>query len=216
MSGLLVISTYTIFAYMKELTPVQKRVFDFLDRFITENGFPPTYAEISHQFKFQVGMVQQVIGALLKKGYIEKDPNTARGLRLIKSEPYRASAVSIPLYGSVAAGEPIFASDNVQGSVTLDASRKINYENLFALKIKGESMIDAGILDNDFVIVRKQSSADDGNIVVALVGDEATVKKLRKKRNKVYLEPANSRYKTIEKPFQILGKVIELRRKVTS
>jgi repressor LexA len=201
---------------MKELTPVQKRVFDFLDRFITENGFPPTYAETSRHFGFQVGMVQQVFGALLKKGHIEKDPNTARGIRLVKSEPYRASAVSIPLYGSVAAGEPIFASDNVQGTVTLDASRKLNYENLFALKVKGESMIDAGILENDFVIVRKQSNADDGSIVVALVGDEATVKKLRKKRNKVYLEAANPRYKPIDKPFQILGKVIELRRKVTS
>lgn len=201
---------------MKELTPVQKRVYDFLDRFIAESGFPPTYAETSKHFGFQVGMVQQVISALLRKGYIEKDPNTARGIRLIKSGTSWASAVAIPLYGSVAAGEPIFASDNVQGSVTIDASRKLNYENLFALKVKGDSMINAGILENDFVIVRKQSSADDGNVVVALVGDEATVKKLRKKKSKVYLEAANPRYKPIEKPFQVLGKVIELRRKVTS
>jgi repressor LexA len=201
---------------MKELTPVQKRVFDFLEKFITEKGFPPAYAEISRRFGFQVGMVQQVIGALLRKGYIEKDPNIARGIRIIKFDTPRASAVSIPLYGNVAAGEPILATDNVQGHVTVDASRKLNYENFFALKVKGDSMIDAGILENDTVIVRKQSSADDGNIVVALVGDEATVKKLRKKKNRVYLEPANPRYKPIEKPFQLLGKVIEIRRKVVS
>jgi repressor LexA len=201
---------------MKELTPIQKKVFEFIESFINENGFPPTYAEISHRFGFQVGMVQQVMRALLKKGKIEKDPFLARGIRLIKPEGPKMNSVPIPLYGNVAAGEPIFASDNVQGYMSLDLTRKINTENLFALRIKGESMIDAGILEDDMVIVKKQHDADDGNIVVALVGDEATVKKLRKKRNKVYLEPANPKYKPIEKPFKVIGKVIEIRRRLVS
>ena len=201
---------------MKELTPIQKKVFEFIESFINENGFPPTYAEISHRFGFQVGMVQQVMRALLKKGKIEKDPFLARGMRLIKPEGPKMNSVPIPLYGNVAAGEPIFASDNVQGYMSLDLTRKINTENLFALRIKGESMIDAGILEDDMVIVKKQHDADDGNIVVALVGDEATVKKLRKKRNKIYLEPANPKYKPIEKPFKVIGKVIEIRRRLVS
>ena len=201
---------------MKELTPIQKKVFEFIESFINENGFPPTYAEISHRFGFQVGMVQQVMRALLKKGKIEKDPFLARGMRLIKPEGPKMNSVPIPLYGNVAAGEPIFASDNVQGYMSLDLTRKISPEHLFALRIKGESMIDAGILEDDMVIVKKQHDADDGNIVVALVGDEATVKKLRKKRNKIYLEPANPKYKPIEKPFKVIGKVIEIRRRLVS
>jgi repressor LexA len=201
---------------MKELTPIQKKVFEFIESFINDNGFPPTYAEISNRFGFQVGMVQQVMRALLKKGKIEKDPFLARGIRLIKPDMPKMNSVPIPLYGNVAAGEPIFASDNVQGYMSLDLTRKINTENLFALRIKGESMIDAGILEDDTVIVKKQHDADDGNIVVALVGDEATVKKLRKKRNKVYLEPANPKYKPIEKPFKVIGKVIEIRRRLVS
>jgi repressor LexA len=201
---------------MKELTPIQKKVFEFIESFINDNGFPPTYAEISDRFGFQVGMVQQVMRALLKKGKIEKDPFLARGIRLIKPEGPRMNSVPIPLYGNVAAGEPIFASDNVQGYMSLDLTRKISPEHLFALRIKGESMIDAGILEDDMVIVKKQHDADDGNIVVALVGDEATVKKLRKKRNKVYLEPANPKYKPIVKPFKVIGKVIEIRRRLVS
>ena len=100
--------------------------------------------------------------------------------------------------------------------MSLDLTRKISPDHLFALRIKGESMIDAGILEDDMVIVKKQHDADDGNIVVALVGDEATVKKLRKKRNKVYLEPANSKFKPIDKPFKVIGKVIEIRRRLVS
>jgi repressor LexA len=201
---------------MKELTPIQKKVYDFIESYISENGFPPTYAEISRQFRFQVGMVQQVIRALLKKGHIEKDPFLARGMRIIKPGMPKMNSAAIPLYGNVAAGEPIFASDNVQGYMSIDITRRINTENVFALKVKGDSMIDAGILEDDMVIVKKQHDADDGTIVVALVGDEATVKKLRKKRTKIYLEPANSRYKPIEKPFKVIGKVIEIRRKLIS
>lgn len=199
---------------MKELTPIQKKVFDYIESFISQNGFPPTYAEISDKFGFQVGMVQQVIRALLKKGKIEKDPFLARGIRLVKALGIqKLNSVAIPLYGNVAAGEPIFASDNVQSYMSIDLSRRINSENLFALRIKGESMIDAGILEDDMVIVKKQHDADDGDIIVALIDDEATVKTLRKKRNKAYLEPANRRYKPIFKPFKMLGKVIEVRRR---
>jgi repressor LexA len=199
---------------MKELTPIQKKVFEFIESFINQNGFPPTYAEISDKFGFQVGMVQQVMRALLKKGKIEKDPFLARGIRLLKAPGIqKLNSVAIPLYGNVAAGEPIFASDNVQGYMSIDLTRKINTENLFALRIKGESMIDAGILEDDMVIVKKQHDADDGDIIVALIDDEATVKTLRKKRNKAFLEPANRRYKPITKPFKMLGKVIEVRRR---
>lgn len=118
------------------------------------------------------------------------------------------------MYGNVAAGEPIFANDNVQGYVTLERNKKGHHIH-FALKVKGDSMIDAGIYDGDIVIVRKQDSADDGDIVIALLDDEATVKTLRNSKIKAYLEASNSRYKSIvDKPFTVIGKVIELRRQI--
>ncbi len=105
-----------------------------------------------------------------------------------------------------------FANDNIQGYVTMEKNSK-GHQIHFALKVKGESMIDSGIYDGDIVIVRKQDTAEDGEIVIALLDDEATVKTLRNKRIKAYLEASNSKYKSIiNKPFQIVGKVIELRR----
>nr|HMS65845.1 S24 family peptidase [Ignavibacteria bacterium] len=111
-----------------------------------------------------------------------------------------------------AAGDPIFASDNIQGYVTMEKNTR-GHQIHFALKVKGESMVDSGIYDGDIVIVRKQDTADDGEVVIALLDDEATVKTLRNKNIKAYLEASNSKYKSIiDKPFQIIGKVIELRR----
>ena len=203
---------------MDKLTTKQQRILNFIEKHRIEHTYPPTLKEIGEKFNITIGTVQDNIYALQKKGYLERKKDIARGFKVIKSdeeksfEKMRSDVNLIPLYGNVAAGEPIFANDNIQGYVTMEKNKK-GHQIHFALKVKGESMIDSGIYDGDIVIVRKQDTAEDGEIVIALLDDEATVKTLRNKRIKAYLEASNSKYKAIiNKPFQIIGKVIELRR----
>lgn len=203
---------------MDKLTVKQQRILNFIEKHRVKKTYPPTLKEIGDNFGITIGTVQDHIYALQKKGHLERKKDIARGFVVIKSEEeqyfdkMKADADLIPLYGNVAAGEPIFANDNIQGYVTMEKSSK-GHNIHFALRIKGNSMIDSGIYDGDIVIVRKQDTAEDGEIVIALLDDEATVKTLRNKNIKAYLEASNSKYKSIiNKPFQIIGKVIELRR----
>jgi repressor LexA len=203
---------------MEKLTKKQKKIFEFIDKYSLENSYPPTYQEICTKFNVTIGTVQDYISALMRKGYIEKKKDVARGFKLVKNSdgteiPKSKSDMEvIPLYGNVAAGEPIFANNNIQGYISMAKNRRGHHIH-FALKVKGDSMKDSGIYDGDIVIVRKQDAADDGDIVIALLEDEATVKTLRNSKIKAYLEASNSRYRSIiNKPFQIIGKVIELRR----
>lgn len=204
---------------IKPLTVKQKRILDFISQYTADNAFPPTLQEIADHHKVTIGTIQDHIAMLSKKGFIERRPDIARGFKVnnpnadIKAkDPEDEKFETIPLYGNVAAGEPIFASDNVQGYVTFEKNQKGHHVH-FALKVKGDSMINSGIYDGDIVIVRKQETADSGEIVIALLDDEATVKTLRKNNISAYLEASNSKYKAImNKPFSVIGKVIELRR----
>ena len=204
---------------MGTLPPKQRKILEFIQRFSISKGYPPTYEEIASKFNIVVGTTQEHISALIKKGYLKKVSHTARGIRVVNLDEnadisnLKSSIDAIPLYGNVAAGEPIFADNNIQGYVAIK-KRKRSSQDLFALKVKGTSMKDAGILQDDIVIVKKQNDAEDGEIIIALLDDEATVKTLRKKRSSVFLEPANPKFKPItDKLFKVLGKVIELRRK---
>ncbi len=203
---------------MVKLPVRQQSILNFIEKYRIEYTYPPTLKEIGDKFHITIGTVQDHVYALQKKGYLERRKDIARGFKVVKSdeekslEKMKSDLNLIPLYGSVAAGEPIFARDNIQGYVTMEKNTK-GHQIHFALKVKGESMVDSGIYDGDIVIVRKQDTAEDGEIVIALLEDEATVKTLRNKRIKAYLEASNSKYKAIiNKPFQIIGKVIELRR----
>lgn len=201
-----------------KLTKKQQKILEFILKFSEENSFPPTLKEIADKFKITVGSIQDHIYAIEKKGFIEKRPETARGFKVVKTSSGemikpKSETNYIPLYGDVAAGEPIFANENIQGYIAMERSPR-GHNIHFALKVKGDSMINSGIYDGDIVIVRKQDTADDGEIVIALIEDEATVKTLRNSNIKAYLEASNSKYKAImNKPFTIVGKVIELRRK---
>jgi len=202
---------------MDKLTERQKNILEYIRKYSKKNSYPPTLKEIAGYFKLAIGTIQDHVFALQKKGYLERKKDTARGFRILR----RNSGVEhdegknkeiIPLYGKVAAGEPIFASDNVRGFISIDKISK-GHKVHFALEVQGDSMTDSGIYNGDIVIVRKQDAADDGDIVIALLEDEATVKKLKKGRINAYLEASNSKYKAIiDKPFSIIGKVIELRR----
>jgi len=190
---------------MKSLTPKQKLIYDFVRQYIDASHVPPSLREIGAHFDLSVGTIQDQVEALHRKGYLQKEETKARALRL----PVQANHV--PILGRIHAGPLHAALENVEGQ--LPVGNKCSSESHFALRVRGDSMIEAGILEGDMVIVHSQVTAEDGDIVVARIEEEATVKRLRKKGHQIFLEPANSRYKPIKDIlFEIVGVVVEVRR----
>ena len=184
-------------------------------RFVRErilSGVPPTVREVQEALGFKaVQSAREHLEALVRDGLLEKNPKKARGYRLPKG-PDRPSFL-VPLLGRVPAGPLTTAIEELEGYVSVQS--RLPQEQLFALRVKGESMRDAGILPGDIVVVRQQPKADNGDIVVARVADEATVKTLRIRRDRIELHPENPAYSPIipdPTDFSILGKVIEVRR----
>lgn len=195
----------------ENLTTKQRQVLKFIYEAIKHNQLPPTIREIASYFKFSsTGTVRDYLNALVKKGYLKIARNKSRAIELVKEAVF-----SIPILGHVRAGLPSLAIEEIEGYLDL-SSLIFSDNNTFALRVKGDSMIEAGILPDDLVLVKKQSMAQTGETIVALVGEEATVKYLRKKGNKFYLEPANPQYEPIEvnEHISIIGKVISVVRKV--
>ncbi|HEY3249777.1 MAG TPA: transcriptional repressor LexA [Ignavibacteria bacterium] len=204
---------------MQKLTKRQQHVLEFIKRYIIEKQYSPTYKEIAENFGINVNAIQQVVIALIKKGFLEKVEGIARGLRLKDNLPFEMSRIKsavhvIPLYGNVAAGEPIFADSNIEGYVAVEKPRRAS-GTLFSVTVRGDSMVDKKIVEKDKLIVRKQQVATDGDIVVALLDDEVTVKVFKQNGGKPYLQPANERYEPIRRPFKILGIVVGLIRDYT-
>jgi repressor LexA len=179
------------------LTEKQKNVFEFIDQFIKKWGYSPTYGEIQKHFGFKsVGTVQDYVAALEVKGFIQKTEGKWSSLRIINQSN------EVPLLGKVAAGRPIEFFKFGEHTEVPFAMIKGKGE-VFALQVSGDSMINEGILDGDIVIVKKESSAENGKIVVASVDNEATIKKLVKKRGQIELHSANPKYQPIiVKPHQ--------------
>jgi repressor LexA len=200
---------------MKTLSGKQKKTLDYIKSYINKKGMSPSYAEIAEHFDNNVSFIHQAVQALIKKGYLEKTEGMARGLRLKETEQdvVKHNLILIPLYGKVAAGEPIFIDDNVRGYIPVEKNMRMR-GNEYALTVEGDSMIERHIIGGDNIVVRKQNYAEDGDVVVALVDEEVTVKIFRKKNGSIYLQPANELYKPIKKPFQILGIVIGLTREL--
>jgi repressor LexA len=202
-----------------ELTPLtdrQKAVLSFIERYTNENGMPPTVREIMRTFKFSsTNAVAQYLKVLERKGFIEKRKNTSRG-SIPRS---RSSATYVPIVGRIAAGKPIYASENLEGNLIIDRFLCKGEDDLFALRVQGDSMIGDGIYDGDLVIVRRQDHAKKGDIVVALMEDEATIKHFELVgENLVRLVPSNPAHKVVEVdpsriPLRVLGVVVGLFRK---
>lgn len=203
----------------KNLTDRQEEILNFIDEFIRECGYSPTLRDIGSRFGLASTFgVQRHIDALEKKGYVTKGTNTRRTISLIKAsntidiDPFRR----IPVVGRVAAGVPITAIENLDGNLLVDNAFLKNKNEHFALKVKGESMIDDGIFDGDYVIVSPCSEADNDEIVVAQLGDEATVKRFHQKNGLVQLLPANKSFLPITinnfEEFSIIGKVVGVMR----
>ncbi len=203
---------------MNELTKRQKEVLDCIIRGVVNNGMPPTYREIGEELGIKsTNGVSEHVNMLIRKEYIER-PNggrsLARGLVLTnKSEALlERDVVPVPILGNVAAGQPILAEEYADEVLKFDQSITGGHRHVFALRVKGESMINEGILDGDIVLVRKQATANDGDIVVAIIDGEATVKTFFRERRRIRLQPANDTMRPIfvgsESEANISGKVI--------
>lgn len=200
----------------KTLTKRQQQILNFITNYIEDTGYPPTVRDIANAFDISSKGAYDHMLAIEKKGYIRRDPTKPRAIELLDfvSKRSRKSVVEIPVLGRVAAGEPLLASQNIESTITL-SSDLVRTEQPFALRIKGDSMIGAGILEGDYVIVRQQHSADQGDIVVALIDEEATIKKFYREDNHIRLQPENpSIMPIIVKDVTILGKVIGLYREI--
>ncbi len=202
------------------MTLRQKEVLDLINRIVQEQGYPPTLREIAGRLGLSgTRAVEKHLSALIRKGYLRKGPG-ARALEVVlqtaqaKVAESNRSGRSIPILGRVAAGQPILAEENLLGHLTVDPALA-RWKDAFLLKIKGESMKGAGILDGDLVLVKPQADADSGEIVVAMVEGDATVKRLIKKKGSLLLKPENADFEPIvitekEASFRILGKVVSL------
>jgi repressor LexA len=197
----------------KELTQRQEAVFRFIKEFASDKGYPPTIPEI--QVKFDIKSpngVNNHLKALIKKGYIRRDSSRARALDIIGRND------GLPIIGTVAAGAPILAEENFQGYLDIK-NLYSDRDSVFVLSVKGESMINAGIFDGDYVIVRVQQVVEPGEIGVAIIDGEATVKRIYCDGNIIRLVPENDTMKPILVPmtdpsFRIGGKVVAVVRKM--
>ena len=195
------------------LTKKQKMVFDFIVNYINENGYSPTQMEIKEHFGFKsLGSVQDYIRYLKSGGYLENDPNSVRGLTPAQNENVQLEpTIEIPLHGKVAAGSPIEAMEGNE-MISIPA-RLVGNGTHYALTVSGFSMIEDGILDGDTIIVKQKNTANNGETVVAVIDNEATVKRFYKKPSHIELHPANSTMKPIivdTGEFEIKGVLVGL------
>lgn len=206
------------------LSSKAQRIFEFIFRFGKEHGFPPTVREIGDEFGLaSTNGSRYYLGILERDGYIKRNKRISRGMEITESGLRRFSRLygldadhsetGIPILGKVAAGAPLLAQEHQEGKLDLDVAFP-SRDARFALRVRGDSMKDAGILDGDLVVVRKVDHADSGEIVVALLGEEATVKRLEKRADRVVLHPANAALRPIPvgpaDEFRVLGVVIGL------
>lgn len=210
---------------MDDLSPRQRDVLDFVQSTIAQRSIPPTYREIGDALGISsTNGVADHVKALVKKGYLKKAQRgapggVARGLMLTsKSQSRRRGAVvSVPLVGTVAAGAPILAEQNYEKTLHLDRTMTAGNATTYALRVQGDSMIEEGILDGDVVIVRQQDTARNGEIVVAMVDGEATVKFFFREKDRIRLQPAHPTmapiYVDSSKDTAIQGIVIGVYRK---
>ena len=199
----------TVFV-QEPLTPRQQKLLAYILDSIRGGGRPPTVREICHAFGYRsTGTARDHLRALEAKGHLKKLPGKSRGL-VPRNWPaiLQEKFPPMPILGRVPAGGPLLAEENIEG--TLDLTEEFAGEKVFALKVHGDSMIDAGICEDDLVVVRAQNHAEPGDIVVALVDGESTVKRLARRAGKLWLQPANNRYQPIpvEGDTKVLGKVI--------
>jgi len=206
------------------LTERQSEILKFIILNKEKFGYPPSIPEIQEKFSFKSpNAVQDHLEALERKGYISRRAHKARGIEVLvhaaSNENNKNNAIEIPIVGEISAGRPILAQENIEGTIVIDKSIIKNSNGIFALRVKGDSMINAGILNGDYVIASQQQDAEQGDIVVALIEDEATVKRFYKEKNRIRLQPENDTMEPIiiksnENQVRIIGKIKGVIRKI--
>ncbi|HRP92711.1 MAG TPA: transcriptional repressor LexA [Ignavibacteriaceae bacterium] len=205
----------------KQLTDRQEYILKFIQQFLQENGYPPTLREIGKRFDISSTFgVKRHLDALTKKGYLNILSNASRGISITRDEFESPTTINIdeinninkiPIVGRVAAGSPITAEENIEGSIVIDPGFLKKDADSFALKVKGDSMIDAGIFEGDLVIISPKAITANGDIIVARIEDEVTVKIYENKKQQIRLIPQNKSYEPIviknKNEFSIVGKV---------
>jgi repressor LexA len=214
---------------MQGLTKRQEQTLDFIRQSIEDRGYPPTLREIGEHMGIRsTNGVNDHLRALERKGYLTREDMKSRALKLVEDQmaaPANKTGVEddlieVRVLGRVAAGLPLYAEENVIDTVRVDRMLVRGGRDVFGLRVTGDSMIDAGILSGDYIFVKKQSTADRGDIVVALIGDEATVKYFYPERDYVRFQPANGQMAPILvrasdfKSTMLLGKVVGVYRRL--
>lgn len=195
----------------RSITPKQKNILDFIVTYTTKQGYAPSLEEIGGQFSLAISTVHQHVTALKTKGYLKRENNQPRGVSAFEQTP---ETTEIPLLGTIAAGSPIEPIENPE-PIKVPKSFIAKRGDYYALKVDGDSMIDDGIWSGDVVVVKHQQIANDGEIVVAITENGATLKRYRNINGQTYLEPRNSRLENIyPKSLEIRGKFIGLLRNV--
>jgi repressor LexA len=199
------------------LTKRQQEIFDYVKEHVSDHGYPPTVRDIGKAIGLtSSSTVHAHLANLEKLGLLRRDPTKPRAIEVLKDKARQVVTPSgLPLVGQVAAGQPVLADENIEEYVPVPGIAGGD-DGEFVLRVKGDSMKDAGILEGDFVIVRRQETAADGDIVVALVGEEATVKRFFREDDHVRLQPENETMQPIRtREAQVLGRVVGLCRRVT-
>jgi repressor LexA len=197
---------------MTELTEQEAKILSFIKNFTSKNGYPPSIREIAKFLKSKyTRTAEHYLKKLEEKNLIKREKGISRGIKLINQ------GVEVPLLGNITAGKPILAVENIETYLTIDQSL-LKPGICFLLRVRGDSMKNAAILDGDLVLVRRQQTAQNGDIIAALIENETTIKKLKIKGDKIILQPENPEYEpiTIKNPenFSIIGKVIAVIRKL--
>jgi len=193
----------------------QSEIYEFIKQQITSKGYPPSVREICEAVNLSsTSTVHGHLARLEKKGLIRRDPTKPRAIELLLESPIKKEMIDIPIVGKITAGEPILAQESIEDFFTLPISFIKSNSELYILKVSGESMIEAGIFDGDLAIIERTSTASNGDIVVALIDNEATIKRFFKEDGYIRLQPENSSMNPIiVKDCKILGKLAGLYRK---
>jgi len=199
---------------MKELTTKQQHILDFLIEHTKTHGYPPTVREIGNHFRFLWAAARAHLKALEKKGFIKLTPVKSRGIEILGLK--LSAGFMLPVAGKIRAGRPILAREDIDAHILIDKSL-FPHEDTFSLRVTGDSMIEAGILNGDYVLVKPQKTIENGGIGIVLIDDEATVKRVYKEKKKIILRPENKDMQpTIHNPDEVtvIGKVVGVIRKL--
>lgn len=182
---------------MKGITARQQQVLDFISDFTKENTYPPTVREIGTHFGISLRAVQDHIAALQKKGYLSQSQKRARSLTVTQNKANLPFVSKVPVLGTVAAGKPLLSEENLDGYVNLTEPFVRPGKTYFALRVRGQSMINAGILEGDLAVVEQAQTAVDGQIVVAVIDNAITLKRFYKESSRIKLQPENPAFEPI-------------------